>query len=438
MEPIRTDIPARLDDSLLAPFQLVDPALSKLNDDLDPFLLEYLNLDEAPPLPKLQEGFEKLKGYQVLTAKLLDQARDELERWKKESAQAQETKEEAERTRAVQEELRKELADLHDDLQTLTQDIDKARAAVREPNRKKSLEDLLKLIRREKTTVSELYVTQTQIRVFLIKLTPVNVKLDAGVAYARTHRLDLMNQKARVVDAWRQIAVTANLLRSQLTVTGTANLATPPLSLNPVGFAASANSYTVGFQFNAPLNREAERNNYRQSLINYQLLRRSYMNLDDTIQKQIRADLRRLEQDRLSFEISRRSLVAAARAVESAEDAQRLPPDAANVGATSAAANALVVLKAFDDLLAAKNSLIGIWVSYEADRIQLLLDLEALQLDEREVPANDADDQPADLLPERAPGADAVARRQIDARTQGPDGRPGRRLRRVARRFRHA
>jgi len=73
------------------PFQLVDPALSKLNDDLDPFLLEYLNLDEAPPLPKLQEGFEKLKGYQVLTAKLLDQARDELERWKKESGAPTET-----------------------------------------------------------------------------------------------------------------------------------------------------------------------------------------------------------------------------------------------------------------------------------------------------------------------------------------------------------
>src|SRR5205823_4068042 len=159
-------------------------------------------------------------------------------------------------------------------------------------------------IRREKTTVSELYVTQTQIRVFLIKLTPVNVKLDAGVAYARTHRLDLMNQEARVVDAWRQIAVTANLLRSQLTVTGTANLATPPLSLNPVGFAASANSYTVGFQFNAPLNREAERNAYRQSLINYQQLRRNYMALDDSIVESIRLDLRNLQTDRVNFELS--------------------------------------------------------------------------------------------------------------------------------------
>jgi outer membrane protein TolC len=404
------DIPVRLDDSLLAPFQLVDPALGKLNDDLDPFLLEYLNLDEAPPLPKLQEGFGKLKDYQALAAKLLDQAGQELERWRKQSKQSKESKEEAERTQAVQEGMKKELTDLRDDFQTLTRDIDKARAAVRETDRKKNLEDLLKLTRREKTAVSELYVFQTRIRVFLIQLTPITVKLDAGVAYARAHRLDLMNEEARVVDAWRQIAVTANLLRSQLTVTGAANLAAPPLSLNPVGFSASANSYTVGVQFNAPLNREAERNAYRQSLINYQLLRRSYMSLDDTIQKQIRADLRRLDTDRLSFEISRRSLVAAARAVESAEDAQRLPPD--NVGATSAAANALVVLKAYDDLLAAKNGLIGIWVSYETDRVQLLLDLEALQLDEREVPANDANDQPAELLPtpreSAAPGANAT------------------------------
>jgi outer membrane protein TolC len=404
------DIPVSLNDSLLAPFQLVDPALSKLNDELDPFLLEYLNFDQAPPLTKLQDGFKKLTDNQILAIKLLDQASQELERWKKQTAESkgikQEIKQEAERIGELQEGIGKELSDLRDDLQALTKEIDKARALLQEANRKKNLEDLLKLIRRQKTAIGEMYVLQTRVRVFLIRLTPINVTLDAAVAYARAHRLDLMNEEARVVDAWRQIAVTANALRSQLNITGTANLATPPLSLNPVGFAASANSYSVGFQFNAPLNRQAERNLYRQSLINYQQLRRNYMNLDDTIQKNIRADLRRLETDRISFEISRRSLVAAARAVESAEDAQRLPPD--NVGATSAAANALVVLKAYDDLLAAKNALISIWVGYESDRVQLLLDMEALQLDEREVSADDADIQSAIGSQSGLPGANAA------------------------------
>src|SRR5262249_4149939 len=194
--------------------------------------------------------------------------------------------------------------------------------------------------------VTGLYIVQTRVRVFLIRLTPFNVKLDAAVAFAREHRLDLMNEEARVVDAWRQIAVTANLLRSQLNITGTANLATPPLSLNPAGFAASANSYSVGFQFNAPLNRQAERNAYRQSLINYQQLRRNYMALDDTIVRQIRADMRRLDSDRENFEISRVTLVSAARAVDSAEDTLRLGAESLAAGADPAA-NPLTVLKTY-------------------------------------------------------------------------------------------
>src|SRR5205823_6981907 len=100
--------------------------------------------------------------------------------------------------------------------------------------------------------------------------------------YALTRRLDLMNETARVVDAWRQIAVTANALKSDLTLNTSAILATPPGSLNPVGFSPTANTYTFSVQFNAPLNRMAERNAYRLSLINYQRLRRNYIDRKST------------------------------------------------------------------------------------------------------------------------------------------------------------
>src|SRR4029077_11346045 len=111
---------------------------------------------------------------------------------------------------------------------------------------------------------------------------------------------------------------------------------------------------SVGVQFAAPLNKLAQRNIYRQSLINYQGLRRAYMALDDQIQSSIRRDLRQLETDRLNFDITRRSLVAAARAVEFAEESLRVPemPGAQNT------AGPLKVLKAYDDLLATKNILI--------------------------------------------------------------------------------
>ena len=38
------------------------------------------------------------------------------------------------------------------------------------------------------------------------------------------------------------------------------------------------------------------------------------------------------------------------------------------------------VLRALDSLLASKNALISIWISYETNRLQLQLDTEALQL----------------------------------------------------------
>jgi hypothetical protein len=126
------------------------------------------------------------------------------------------------------------------------------------------------------------------------------------------------------------------------------------------------------------------------------------MALDDQIEAAVRRDLRQVETDRLSFEIARGSFVAAARAVEYAEENQRFAQPAqpgAGGGAGAQDAGPLKVLRAYDDLLTNKNNLIGTWVSYESDRIQLLLNLEALQLDEREVDTNDSDDQSAESAP---------------------------------------
>jgi hypothetical protein len=201
-----------------------------------------------------------------------------------------------------------------------------------------------------------------------------------------------MNQRARVVDAWRQIRVTANQLQSGLDVVFNANVNTKGNG-DPVDFRASASNYSVGVRFDSPLNRLAERNAYRSSLVSYQQSRRNYMALDDSIQQAIRNDLRQLNTERLSFEISRQSLIAAARQVENAREQLLL------AGANDTAATQSILL-ALNAVLGAKNSLIGSWVSYETTRIQLLLDLEELQLDERGIyldEHNNPTDQPAAL-----------------------------------------
>src|SRR5262249_48982699 len=64
-----------------------------------------------PPLAELQEGFKKLKEYQTLSQKVLKQIRGELEQWKKQSAESQESKEQAAAIRNFQERVEKEISD---------------------------------------------------------------------------------------------------------------------------------------------------------------------------------------------------------------------------------------------------------------------------------------------------------------------------------------
>ena len=66
--------------------------------------------------------------------------------------------------------------------------------------------------------------------------------------------------------------------------------------------------------------------------------------------------------------------VAAARQVESAR------ADLLNAVDPTSTQNILIALS---NVLGAKNNLIDSWVRYETSRIQLLLDMEALQLDDR-------------------------------------------------------
>ncbi len=153
-----------------------------------------------------------------------------------------------------------------------------------------------------------------------------------------------MNQRAAVVDGWRQIEVTANALKAGLDVKLSASLATLPDSTNPVDFRAAASQYTVGLAFNSPLNRLAERNVYRASLIAYQQARRSFMALDDQIQAAVRNDIRALETQRANFSIARQKLIAAARQVEGARDRLLVLANAADTTGTQNVLNALDAL----------------------------------------------------------------------------------------------
>jgi outer membrane protein TolC len=178
----------------------------------------------------------------------------------------------------------------------------------------KAFDQLVDLISKNlQADISELFVTQTQIRLFLIGINPVEVDEPVAVDLALSQRLDLMNDRARVVDAYRRVEVAADQLESDLNLTATADLRTAPNRDNGIRFDGESSRYTAGIQLDGALNRMAERNAYRSSQIAYQQQRRSYMASEDSIVNQVRGDLRQLIQSKFNFQTTRQQLIVAAR-----------------------------------------------------------------------------------------------------------------------------
>ncbi|HBE68148.1 MAG TPA: hypothetical protein DDW52_08360 [Planctomycetaceae bacterium] len=223
--------------------------------------------------------------------------------------------------------------------------------------------------------VSALYALQTQIRLFLLDIEPQPIAEEAAITFAHQNRLDVLNSKAQVVDAFRRVEVAADALQSDLSVSGTAALGSEPGKNNPFRFDSSAARYQVGVQFDGPLNRLNERNAYRATQIAYQQTARNYVADKDRVANEVRAILRQLELSRLNFKIARQQLVAASRQVNSAQ-IQLRRPDSSNSNVT------LFLLQAFEGLLSAKNDLIGNWVQYRIQKMRLFAALEMLYLDE--------------------------------------------------------
>jgi outer membrane protein TolC len=369
-------LPVKIDESALAPFQLTDPALDTLQDEIEKTLAHYREMEQAPPLADLQDGFGRLKDYQRRTMAFIESVREEIKRWEALPEEGDDPQRLA-RRRAAQRALAQQLPELGGDLVTLRRDIERGAAGLRADRRRESWELLQRLFRQQGALTAQVGIIQTQVRVYLIRLRPVRVEEEPALAYAFANRLDLMNIRGRVVDAWRQIRVTANALLGVATVNFNANIATKPGGSNPFDFRSSASSYSLGVHLEAPLNRQAERNAYRASQIAYEHSRRDFMAAEDNIAQSVRRDLRLLNTERLNFEIIRQQLISAARAVEAARDRLLIVENAADTTATQN------VLTALGNLLNAKQQLITSWVSYETDRIQLLLDMEALQVDAR-------------------------------------------------------
>lgn len=419
-----------LDRSLLAQFELNDPRLDELRDQAEQLNLTLLQPDDPPALETLGPYYEQLAEYQTALTGVIDQIDAEYRRWqdilartpepptapprpaqagsagdglggravRDEAAELARQKQLAERLKASLAELRKELAE---DARGVTQ----ARGALAEENRLASWQALQRQVNQDfRSALTDALVIQTQVRVYLIELTPLKLDQERAAQWAIDQRLDLMNERAFVMDAYRKVEVAGNALQAGLNVNLSANLLTDPSIANPIRFDASENRYTAGFAFDSPLTRRLERNAFRAAQIQYQQIRRRYMAAEDAIRRDLRRGLRALEINRFQFEISRQQLVVAARQLDEAQLTLR-------GGGNNDRSATLYLLSAFQSLLAAKNSLIGGWVAYESSRMDLLRDLDWMEFDDQGVWINERD----------TPGNDRVS---LEPRAVGPAAEP--------------
>lgn len=377
------DLELTVDDSLLEPFQLIDPKLSET---------ERLAKDYVEVWGRLTLGNPTIEELRSVTAglqKIADEIRtsglnivtSDFDRLQQRLANGSSYDSDPVALARVKADFAKDRR-AHADAAAELELKDKRLAAILKQLEADAIADEVKAafvaemgtIREELMKVSQnLQVVQIGTRVDLIELAPFNMSLEEAIQTALSNRLDLMNARAAVMDARRLIEIRANELEGVLDVVldgdVRASSSDGPIT-NPT------HTFRAGIAFTAPLDQINERNAYRQSQIAYQRARRDYIALEDLIKQQVRDSWRQLTVIRDNFDrTNRRSVRLAAQQYDIAVENASAPGQSNQ--------NAFSLLRALEDVLSAQNSLIGDWTNFEQTRIRFHRDLGTMEIDER-------------------------------------------------------
>jgi hypothetical protein len=228
-------------------------------------------------------------------------------------------------------------------------------------------------------------------------LPPISIDADEAMATALVQRFELMNERGRLADDRRAVKLTADDLRSIFDLSATQTIGTRESLNKPFKFTSENTRTEISLSIDLPLNRVAQRNNFREALINYQAGRRSLMALEDAIKADVRDGLRTLDETRIQYPIS---VTRAALAAEQALSVRlQLALGVQNVRSTDL----------IDALQASREALIDVAnqrIGYLVDRARFVLDLELIELDSAGLWAQigdlDYQPQPNTVYPEGA------------------------------------
>jgi hypothetical protein len=204
------------------------------------------------------------------------------------------------------------------------------------------------------------------------------LSFERALKIAESYRRDWMNARATLVDRWRLVQFNANDLRGGLSVTLDGDIRNR--GKNPVHFDKDAARLHAGVEFDAPLTRLAERNIYRQALIEYRQARRQYYTFVDRVNQSLRNTLRTMRLNELNFELRRQAVFIGISQVDLGRLKLLRPPrpeETTELGDSTARD----LVTALADLLNVQNDFLSVWVNYQVQRMSLDFDLGTMQLD---------------------------------------------------------
>ena len=209
--------------------------------------------------------------------------------------------------------------------------------------------------------------------------------------HALLNRLDLMNTRAQVVDAWRQLAVYANALLGTFTVQYNLSASSPVGAAQPLNVGGSATTNQLVLNASPPLTRIEQRNNYRTAQIALQRQRRQLQQAEDLTEQAVNAELTNLRQFAEQYKLQQRQLELAYLTIDSSLEslqapvAPAVPAGLTRTQADGPAALTQQLLAAQRSLPTAQSALLTIWINYLDQRLQIYRDLELMPLDARGV-----------------------------------------------------
>lgn len=201
-------------------------------------------------------------------------------------------------------------------------------------------------------------------------ITPVGLDAGQAIEIALSDRLDLLTSRDGVDDAERQIAIAANNLKPDLDFLLSSNVPSKPGN-NPSRLDFDSGVWDASLDVGLPLDRKAERNNYRRALINFEVAKRSLDLFEDDIRLDVRDKLRGLEQLARDYEISKNSI-----------DISELRVEQEQIFSELGRGLALNLVDAQNALTSAQTDLTGVLVDHTIALLELWRDIGILNIDE--------------------------------------------------------